>query len=375
MKFTNQGGITLRVLPCTEPAKDDLHQRIQFEVEDTGIGFDASRLETLLGSFSQADDSTQRRYGGTGLGLAVCYQLVDHMGGHIELESRPGQGTHVVLNLPFGIAPVEEPVTPGWHGLEDKNCLILSEQPEAEVHVEQAMLSFGCHTEILPLSEPFASNLSSLVSGHTTPDFIIIRNPEQSFTPLLPELRSIGKLNECPCFMISPIEWDGETESGYDATLEWPPQFNEWYHTIHDILHPVSNYDSQPAKQPHLPILLAEDNIVNQKVAAKILDNLGYQVDIVSNGLDAVDAVKHKEYGLILMDCQMPDMDGYEATINIRQLQGLERHLPIIALTAHAMRGERERCLAAGMDDYLTKPIKIPMLRDTLQHWFKTLED
>lgn len=374
IKFTQAGKIQLEVSTSTRPSKDELHTQIKFEITDTGIGFDPDHLQTLLGSFSQADESTQRRYGGTGLGLAICYQLVDHMDGYIALESKKHCGTRVEVHLPFENDISNTPVTPGWHGIEGRSVLVLSELTENHEQIQRCLQVFGCSVSIQTVKAPFTDCLSDILSREATPDLVILNTSSKNLVALQQTVNAIGKLNSCPCFYIQPVEKKPPAVSGFSGCLKQPMQFGQWYQAIHQAFSSAKTEDSS-ATLSHLPILLAEDNLVNQKVALKILDNLGYQVDAVENGLDAIDAVKHKNYGLILMDCQMPEMDGYEATKAIRRLQGLERHIPIIALTAHAMRGDRERCIDTGMDDYLTKPIKIPQLKQTLEHWFKTLED
>jgi len=374
IKFTQSGKVQLQVSTSTRPSKDALHTQIKFEITDTGIGFDPDHLQTLLGSFSQADETTQRRYGGTGLGLAICYQLVDHMDGFIDLESKSNCGTRVEVHLPFENDTSNTPVIPGWHGVEGRSVLVLSELTENHKQIEQCLQVLGCSVSIQNVRAPFSDCLSDMLSRESTPDFVILNTGSKNLADIQRTVNAVGKLNSCPCFYIKPIEKKPLTVAGFSGCLKQPMQFGQWYHAIHQAFSsPEAEHRS--AALSHLPILLAEDNIVNQKVAIKILDNLGFQVESVENGLDAVDAVKHKNYGLILMDCQMPEMDGYEATKAIRRLQGLERHIPIIALTAHAMRGDRERCIDAGMDDYLTKPIKIPQLKQTLEHWLKTPED
>lgn len=375
VKFTGSGSIKLWVQPSPKAAKDDQHCNLHFSISDTGIGFEHDHLETLMGSFSQVDGSTQRRYGGTGLGLAICYQLIDHMGGEITLNSEPDKGTTVDVILPFEVDHSDAPILPGWHGLEDKKILLLSPQPAEETLVIQALQAFGCEVRAVAVSEPFADHLNIDMGGQATPDIIVVRQTALWKSSILKAIKAIGKLGSCPCFLLQDSATSAHEMAGdFNGVLCAPLNFGGWYKTLHSAIAPTVEQTDTPSVAPHLPILLAEDNTVNQKVAQKILDILGYQVDTVSNGLDAVEAVKNKEYGLILMDCQMPDMDGYEATGQIRKLQGLERHIPIIALTAHAMRGDREHCLSAGMDDYLTKPIKVPQLKQTLEHWFNTLD-
>ena len=379
VKFTRSGKVELTVCASHHAAKDDNHCQLQFTIRDTGIGFDPAHLRTLLGSFSQADESTQRRYGGTGLGLAICYQLVDHMDGDIQLNSKPQQGTRVDVHLPFEKDRSGSPIAPGWHGLEQHRVAVISNCPDQEPLIKQCLEVLLCDVQIHQLPLPSVEELNSRLNGRENPELVILNVTTEQLAAYQALVDDTGKLSSCPRFVIEPVEGFTEQAEADDPlrqcrVLRQPMQFGQWYQQLHQAVATVSSEEGRIQK-PHLPILLAEDNLVNQKVAQKILDNLGYQVDTVCNGLDALDAIKHKDYGLVLMDCQMPEMDGYEATREIRKLQGLERHLPIIALTAHAMRGDRERCLEAGMDDYLTKPIKIPQLKDTLEHWFRTLTD
>ncbi len=375
VKFTPNGPgqtVSLRVGPSTHAPKDDKHAQVCIHISDSGIGFNPDLLQTLLGSFSQADESTQRRYGGTGLGLAICYQLIDHMGGSITLNSHPNQGTQVELHLPFEKDLSDSPITPGWHALKDSSALVLSDTNSNTQQLCQCLAAFDCQVKVEALSAPFKQSLNRVLSQEHNPQLLVIQAQEEHVTEMVAAIEQVGKLSGCPYFVVEP--WPPSTLNLCDdKLLQHPMQHGAWYQTIQAALN--TTVETAAEHSNRLPILLAEDNIVNQKVALKILDNLGYQVDAVDNGIDALDAIKHKTYGLVLMDCQMPEMDGYQATQEIRKLQELERHLPIIALTAHAMRGDRERCLESGMDDYLTKPIKIPQLKETLEHWFKTLED
>ena len=376
VKFTQSGPeqkVSLRVGPSTRAPKDDEHAQVCVHISDTGIGFNPDHLQTLLGSFSQADESTQRRYGGTGLGLAICYQLVDHMDGSIDLSSHPDQGTQVELHLPFEKDLSDSPITPGWHALNHSSVLVLTDADTSTRQLCQCLEVFGCEITTETLTPPFKQSLNSVLSQKHSPKFLVIQAQAEHLTEMVSAVEQVGKLNDCPYFVVEP--WPPSRLQEYDGKrLQQPMRQGDWYQTIQETL-TTASAETAIEQTNRLPILLAEDNIVNQKVALKILDNLGYQVDAVDNGVDAVDAIGRKTYGLVLMDCQMPEMDGYQATPEIRKLQELERHLPIIALTAHAMRGDRERCLESGMDDYLTKPIKIPQLKETLEHWFKTLED
>ncbi|MGH1372016.1 MAG: response regulator [Cellvibrionaceae bacterium] len=375
IKFTQTGSVRLEVSISARTPKDQNHSQIQFRVIDTGIGFDPDHLQTLLGFFSQADESTQRRYGGTGLGLAICYQLVDHMDGAIELDSQPNHGTNVELHLPFQHDDTNRPIAPGWHGLEGRKILVLSELENNDQQTQQVLTALGCSVSIHSVKAPYTEDLNNITGREHLPDAIVVNAHPKNTNALLNAIAEIGKLQPCSRFFIESPSQEPESPSSSATRLKYPIQHGLWYHAIHhaDDAPTLDTLNQSPTSTQ--TILLAEDNAVNQMVALKILDNLGYQVDAVDNGLDALDAVKHKDYGLILMDCQMPEMDGYEATQEIRKLQGLERHLPIIALTAHAMRGDRERCLEAGMDDYLTKPIRVLQLKETLEHWFKSLED
>ncbi len=376
VKFTQSGAqqkVSLQVSPSARAPKNDQYAQVRVQIADTGIGFNPDLLQTLLGSFSQADETTQRRYGGTGLGLAICYQLVDHMDGNIELNSQPNQGTQIELHLPFEKDFSDSPITPGWHALKDSPVLVLTDADSNATQLQQCLDVFGCQIKTEALTPPFEQSLNGVLNRDHSPRFLVIQAQAEHLTEIVSAVEQVGKLNDCPYFVVEP--WPPSALGIYDGKrLQQPMQHGAWYQTIQETL--ADTTAETIAEHTHRPpILLAEDNIVNQKVALKILDNLGYQVDAVNNGVDAVDAIKRKTYGLVLMDCQMPEMDGYQATQEIRKMQGLERHLPIIALTAHAMRGDRERCLESGMDDYLTKPIKIPQLKDTLEHWFKTLED
>ena len=374
VKFTQSGSVLLDIGRSQAPAKNSDHSQIQFRIVDTGIGFDPDHLQTLLGLFSQIDETTQRRYGGTGLGLAICYQLIDHMDGAISLDSKPNHGTCVELRLPFEHDKTNRPIAPGWHGLEGRTIMVLSELSDSDLQIQQCLTAFGCSISLHPVKAPYENDLNNIASREDAPDAVIVQASADNTNLLLSAIDNIGKLQPCPRFFIESPGQQPESPLGAHR-LRQPMQHGVWYHEIHQVYEAPAAEDNTQTTTTLQTILLAEDNAVNQMVALKILDNLGYQVDAVGNGLDALDAIKHKDYGLILMDCQMPEMDGYEATQEIRKLQGLERHIPIIALTAHAMRGDRERCLAAGMDDYLTKPIRVLQLRETLERWFKTLED
>lgn len=347
VKFTEKGGVEILVLPDCDV---DGTQRVRFQVKDTGVGIPQEAQGKIFESFTQADSSTTRVHGGTGLGLAIVSQLSQLMGGQAELESELGVGScfsfTVDLKPPDGAAntPLE---------LEGKVLLVAS-QPNRKELLERQLTEWGLSVTLA------GSNFAELLSGDDF-DFCVfdqpIANPEPfevpedcpvSFVTLGDCLREGVTCLRKPISQteliqaLSPEESDGASGTVGEQTEESEPG----------------------AKKASL--LLAEDNLVNQIVASEMLTILGYDVHIVGNGREAVDAALTGEFACVLMDCQMPEMDGYEATREIRRQTPEGQHLPIVALTADAMKGTRERCLAAGMDEYLPKPFKMENLEAIL---------
>ncbi len=328
LKFTHEGEVVVSV----SGSGDEL----RFEVSDTGIGIDPDRVERLFESFSQADSSTTRRYGGTGLGLAISRQLVELLGGQIGAESTPGQGSRFwfTVRMPAtgATAPPRE--------LAGLRVLIVDDSPVSREFLTQRLASWRMQADAVATLDEAHARLERY-------DLVLL-DCDLPGEPL-PAGTTVIRLAK-------PVRESRLYDSIATAMSPHVPA-------------PAPREIVAPINGDGASILLAEDNATNQAVALHILRRRGYRVDIAANGREAVDALRREHYAAVLMDCQMPVLDGYAATAEIRQLEGDARRTPIIAMTAHAMEGDRERCLAAGMDDYLSKPLRSADLDATLERW------
>jgi CheY-like chemotaxis protein len=373
IKFTEKGEVVVGVSLLKET---DTHVELRFEVKDTGIGISKDVQQHLFRAFQQADGSTTRKYGGTGLGLVISKQLVEMMNGLIGVESLAGQGSTFWFNVRFEKQPNKDVVTrarelPNLKVLVvDDNAThlkILLHQTRVWRTKSEGVVSGQAAIEILRASsnEPFDVVLIDLqMTGMDGLALIkAIKGDAAIRQPRLIAMAPLGRMLK-----------DNELKVlGIEACLVKPIKQARMFQALsgHTAAAPsrVENaaggdLDFQDRK---LRILLAEDNIINQKVALGQLKKMGCTADVVANGLEALEAVKRIPYDVVLMDCQMPEMDGYEATRQIRKLErGTNKHLFIIAMTAHAMRGDREKCLDAGMDDYVTKPMREPEFKRAL---------
>jgi PAS domain S-box-containing protein len=381
VKFTEKGEVTLTVRLERSPeaaASPPGAVLLRFSVADTGIGIPAERLDRMFQSFSQVDASTTRKYGGTGLGLAICKRLAEMMGGRIWVESAgvPGQGAtfQVTIRTEPVAMPVisrqelrrQQPQLAGRRLLavddNDTNRRILMLQTQSWGMTGRDSRSPREALEWLKRGDPFDVAILDMLM------------PEMDGLMLAREVRALRP--GLPLILFSSL---GRREAGADAALfaaqiTKPLKPSQLYDALMTIFagQPVtirkgeqdmkSQLDPDLAKRLPLRILLAEDNAVNQKVALRLLARLGYRADVAANGLEAVAAVRRQPYDVVLMDVQMPEMDGLEASRRIKQGEGVAGAPRIIALTADAMQGDRERCLAAGMDDYITKPIHVEAL-------------
>ena len=343
---------------------------IQFAVKDTGIGIPPNRMDSLFQPFSQVDASTTRQYGGTGLGLAISKRLTELMGGRMWVESQVGVGSTFYFTATVTSDPnpslMENPV------LADKRLLIVAANPiNRQVLTLQAQ-SFGMVVQSAKTGE---EALTWLEKGQKF-KVIVLENKI-----LASQITSHPNCQNLPLIMLTSI---GQTNSSDDnlavkvtAYLTKPIKQSQFYNILISIFDNraltveksnlySSEFDSQFAQQIPLRILLAEDNVVNQKVAVNILQRLGYRVDVVANGLEVLEALHRQPYNVVLMDVQMPEMDGLTATSHICQEWSRSLRPRIIAMTANAMAGDRERCLAAGMDDYISKPIRVEAIKVAL---------
>jgi CheY-like chemotaxis protein len=399
---------------------------IRFSVEDTGIGIPPEQQSKLFKNFVQADDSMTRKYGGTGLGLAISKQLVELMKGRIGFESTEGKGSKFWFTAEFGrrAADSDEQPVPDLSGLR---VLVVDRKKSSLSPLHRHLPNWGCKTEVVDHGSLVVPTLKKAAAARPFRIALIdLELAAQDGLSVESSIKMDPEIGRTSLIAVtsSPMRGDGLKvhRAGYSGYLAKPFEPEDLRGVIAEVLrnenrlepplatrHTVAEQRSRPriqdkkkhakpvetprtvkqpveAQQSVLPkprakatskaaadngskskALIAEDNLVNQKIAARLLQRVGLDVDVVSNGLEAVKACETTAYDLILMDCQMPEMDGFEATERIRRLENNGRRTPICALTAHAMKSDREKCLASGMDDYLTKPVDAKKLGDMVK--------
>jgi two-component system sensor histidine kinase/response regulator len=384
IKFTEKGEVVLRVdLESTESDGMSLH----FAVSDTGIGIPAKKQQLIFEPFSQADTSTTRRYGGTGLGLSISSRLIAMMNGRIWLESEPGQGSTFHFTARFGRATaLSIPVCGDPAALENMRVLIVDDNATNRQILDKTVR----HWKMLPTSasggEAGLAMLQRAQAAGAPFGLMLIdcHMPDMDGFMLVEHMRKIPELHGPVTVMLTSggQRGDGQRckELGIAAYLIKPVLQSDLLEALLRVLAPrsdaaapvqvITRHTLRESRRP-LRVLLAEDNIVNQRVAVRLLEKEGHSVVVAGDGTQALEAMQRQPFDLILMDVQMPVMDGMETTAAIRKLeQGSGVHIPIVAMTAHAMTGDRQRFLSLGMDGYVSKPIHSRDLYDTIDNVF-----
>jgi len=378
IKFTHRGHVLVSV--CCEPADAGAAQ-VRLSVRDTGIGIPGDKLGQIFQEFSQADASTTRRYGGTGLGLAISRQLVALMGGSLAVESQEGVGStfHFTLPLP---ADRSQPATRPPSSLRGVRVLIADDHAPSGRALEDQVVSWGMRASVL---ENGLETLAALRAANEEGDpyrvaLLDDRLPGMNGADLAAEIRCDPGLRDTVLVMLAPARDPARMKgASADRLLIKPVRQTNLLRTLCEACDRSAAGQLVPetaAKQPEAPamhslprVLVAEDNPVNQKVALGMLHKLGLTADVAPDGRRAVEMFRSRGYDLIFMDCQMPEMDGYEAAAELRRAEKTDRPLVIVAMTADAIAGTREKCLDAGMDDYITKPVKLQDLTRAIGLW------
>ena len=380
VKFTEHGTIEVDVSP-----EDPLSPgRVRVAVSDTGIGIEPGKLETVFEKFTQADASTTRRYGGTGLGLAISRDLARLMGGSLTATSHPGQGSTFVLSMP--LPPAAAPTRPqtdndatAFGGLR---ALVVDGCDARREAVAEGLSAVGL--DVVDVNRAADANRVQAAAAASGQPFRLIVCDESAIADC--DLGDPASRTDRPPIVITMVSRRGQADQlvgvgrlRTDAMLVKPVRLSQTPDVLTAALRTrdgrsqatgarrqrtaaVSSASAEPVRT-----LVAEDNVVNQRVALRLLEKLGCHVDLASNGREAVERLSHGDYDIVFMDCQMPVMDGYEATAAIRAAADEASRVPIVAMTAYALAGDRDRCLAAGMTDYLAKPIDPARLRDVLE--------
>ena len=368
LKFTEQGGVEVRIL-VVEQSLDGC--TLRFEVQDTGIGMRPDVRDKLFQSFYQGDSSTTRKYGGTGLGLAICRRLSELMGGSIGVESEMGKGSvfwFTIRTASLGQIPRRR---------SERSALLWGVTPFLASTLSAQLRLWGAKVHTADPDSPLTSgDLESLGANP-----FVLCGPSADPETLLTPLKALGLPEGSQVTLLHSLYRAEERRKGegigFSSFLSVPVRQSHLGQFMGLVDTPSGLAPSTTARitsrntGSQIKVLLAEDNLVNQKVALAVLRKLGLEADVANNGQEALHAAQIKHYDLILMDCQMPVMDGFEASRAIRETERADLRVPIIALTANAMVGDRERCLEAGMDDYLAKPIRIPDLEEALRRWLQ----
>jgi CheY-like chemotaxis protein/HPt (histidine-containing phosphotransfer) domain-containing protein len=393
IKFTEQGEVIVRVTCDRETESDVL---IRITVEDTGIGIASEAQTKIFHAFTQADVSLTRRYGGTGLGLTISKELVELMGGEVGFQSLPGQGSTFWFTVRLAKRPADatDMIRGRQVNLDGRRVLIVDNSAAARWILEQQTAIWKMRATSTAGASEALEWLRQHAARNEPFDLAILSfvMPEIDGLTLARSIRADPALWQTRLVLVTSLgmhvavsSWK---ESGIDACLVKPVRQSRLQESLAAIFSGTpAGADASPRgdsarRQPiasteksasSLRILMAEDNAVNRKVAMRQLKKLGYSADQVSTGTAAVDAIRQVPYDVVLMDCHMPELDGFEATRLIRQMEAAgeivrDRPVCIVAMTANALEGDRERCLAAGMNDYVSKPVKLPELQAVLQH-------
>ena len=381
IKFTEQGHVLIQ-LECTENASPS-SCRVNFQVTDTGIGIDSEVATRLFQPFVQADVSTTRKYGGTGLGLAISQQLVTLMGGVITLQSAVGQGSTFSFEIVFDISPARTAGMPAAN-LAGLSVLVVEDNLINTAILKEHVTAWGMKSSCAVDGQAGLDLLQAAAARGEPYDVALVdlKMPRMNGLELTKRVRSDPALASLSIVMLTSLSSQGEMtaarSAGVCAYVTKPIRQSELFKTIGAVVGRREQWVTTPPKvaelaEIHAHVLLAEDNLVNQELAVAMLSFLGCTVEVVNNGRQAVDAVAAKAYDIVFMDCQMPEMDGFEATAMIRTgAAGASRTgVPIVALTANAMQGDRDRCLAAGMTDYVAKPLSKTELSAVLVRCFE----
>ncbi len=391
IKFTNTGTVTIR----TTLIQEDGHKAtVRFSVRDTGIGIPLDKQAQLFAPFTQMDSSTTRKYGGTGLGLSISKKLAELMGGTVGLESEPGKGstfwfTAIFEKRPAGVFSSPPPCI----NLSGLKVLVIADNEANRLVVGSLLASWGCLYELVEDGSTAVRILEEAArAGHPYSVALLeTRIRDLDGLELGRRIKAHEELHATRLFMMTPLVRQGDatriTNAGFSGYLNKPIRQSQLRDRLAFAAGCLDDAAPQPPHSTALGlqstekhrskarILLAEDNVTNQLVALKILEKYGYRVDAVADGKEVLDALTRLPYDLVLMDCQMPEMDGFEATRAIRKKEGIERHIPVIAMTASALQGDREKCLEAGMDDYLSKPVEPAQLAAKVEQWLVQAEE
>ena len=390
IKFTERGEVVLRVGLDAEGPEE---AGVRFEVRDTGIGMTREQQTRLFQAFNQADASTTRRYGGTGLGLAISRQLVELMGGEMSLESEPGRGSTFSFELCLRKQPEGARTKPAVHADIDGLRVLAVDDNETNRRVLHGQLAPWGIDDGLASDGPEALRTLRDASARGEPYDVALLDmemPGMDGVELAKKIKADPAISSICLVLLTSVGRRGDAEvarqAGIDAYLTKPVRQSELHGAMAAVVggREVASYGTSSLVTRHTlreervaskaRVLVAEDNQVNQKVAVKMLEKLGYRADVAGNGLEVVEALERIPYAVVLMDVQMPEMDGLEATREIRKREDGGRKTRIIAMTAGAMREDREMALEAGMDDYVSKPVKPEELEAVLERWLSSEE-
>jgi len=390
IKFTDAGEVAVRVQPDAQHGAEGL---LHFTVSDTGIGITEEKREAIFAPFTQADSSTTRKYGGTGLGLTISNRLVSMMGGAIWVESEVGKGSQFNFTAHLAAADAKEIKvgTPAPAEILRGVKVLVVDDNRTNRRILEGMLKHWEMKVVTVESGALALEQLSEAREAGMPYRLILTDmhmPKMDGFALIEEIRKRPEQSTATIMMLTSAGHKGDAarckELGVSAYLLKPIRQSELREAIARVLGAekpegaiplITRFSLHDAREPgsSLKVLLAEDNLVNQRLAVRLLEKRGHRVVVAANGLEALAALKKESFALVFMDVQMPEMDGMEATVAIREAEkGSREHVPVIALTAHAMKGDREKCLAAGMDGYLTKPIRPQELDDVLDEYRKS---
>ncbi len=396
LKFTEHGEV---IVSAEKEFESESTVVIRFSVKDTGIGISDETQKKLFNAFTQADGSTTRKYGGTGLGLSISKQLVEMMDGQIGVSSIAGEGSTFWFTARFAKQPATAVITASNIETLDKlRVLVVDDNATNRKILAHQLTSWGMIYQEADSAARALTLLSEAAVLGTPYDLAILDllMPVMDGFELARAIKADSQIASTRLVLLTSAGQRGDglnaRETGIAAYLTKPVKQSQLFDCLITVLTTTPNAAEARATsvssslvtrhtmkernlKSHKLVLLAEDNIVNQKVAVRQLLKLGYRADVVANGKEALEALGRISYDLVFMDCQMPEMDGYAASREIRRVEGETKHTPIVAMTAHALQGDREKCMAAGMDDYVSKPVKVEGLIRVLDAFFATVNN